>query len=300
METETLETSNKNKNLIILLALLLLISFIGNFVFLQQKTTLKSESKVITTELDSVINVKTELSVALQNATNELQKYIGISVNLDSIIVEANDKIKAQENKIANLAKNAKNSKELTAQLQEEIAILKKLKDEYLDKIDELLISNTQLKREKLDLIKTNTKLNAKVALGEQLIADNITVKPIKKNLFGKYTQTAMANKTVRLEICYAILANKLIKAGEQKIFIRIMNPEGVTIFDKAAGSGQTNNPEFNVIMDYTMLDYADYKNEQFNNCLEWDATDKYIGGTYIVNIYSEDNLMGSSTFSLK
>lgn len=294
------EKSNKNKNLIILLALLLLISFVGNIIFFNQKTTLKTESKIITEELDSVINTKAELVVALENTTNELQKYIGISVKLDSVIVEANDKIKAQENKIANLAKNAKNSKELTAQLQEEIASLKKLKEEYLDKIDELLISNAQLKSEKLALINTNTKLNEKVALGEQLIADNIKVKPIKKNLFGKYTQTAMANKTKKLEICYAVLANKLIKSGKQNIFIRIMNPDGVTIFDKSAGSGQTNNPEYNVIMDYTIIDYINYNNEKFNNCLEWDATYKYTRGTYIVNIYSENNLMGTATFSLK
>lgn len=294
------EKSNNNKNLIILLALLLLISFIGNIIFFNQKTTLKTESKIITEELDSVINTKAELTVTLQNTSNELQKYIGISVKLDSVIVEANDKIKAQENKIANLTKNAKNSKELTAQLQEEIASLKKLKEEYLDKIDDLLISNARLKSEKLALINTNTKLNEKLALGEQLIADNITVKPIKKNLFGKYTQTAMANKTKKLEICYAVLANKLVKSGEQKIFIRIMTPDGVTIIDKEAGSGQTNNPEYNIIMDYTVLDYINYKNDKFNNCLEWDATYKYSRGTYIVGIYSENNLMGTATFSLK
>ena len=109
-----------------------------------------------------------------------------------------------------------------------------------------------------------------------------------------------MANKTKKLEICYAVLANKLIKSGEQKIFIRIMNPEGVTIYNAAVGSGQANNPEYNVIMDYTFLDRIVYKNDKFNNCLEWNGTEKYIGGTYIVNIYSEENLMGTATFSLK
>ncbi len=300
-------TSKKNKNIIILLFLLLLISSIGNIVFYKQKSTITQESKFTTEELDSVVNVKVKLERELKSTADELEKYKGISTKLDSLVSEANEKIKIQEKKIAELTKNAKNSKELTAQLQTEIENLKKLKDEYLEKIDELLMTNTQLNFQNLSLNITISNLQnqvnnlkGKVAIGEQLIADNIIVKPIKKNLFGKYTETTMAKKTKKLEICFDVLENKLIPPAQQKIFVRIMTPEGATIYEELAGSGNTNNPEFNVKMSYTMLEEIDYINERYNVCVEWEGTEKYKAGTYILILYTEKNKMGTTSFNLR
>ncbi len=294
------ETTKTYKTIIGFLSLFLLISLIGNFYFFNQKITIKTESEAISSELETVMSAKLELANELKTTSNELKKYKGISSELDSLIEEANEKIKIRENKLAKMSKDAKNSKELIAQLQEDISSLTTFKEEYLEQIDELIMYNNQLNTQNIMLTANNNVLKKKVAIGEQLIADNIKIKPIKKNLFGKYTETAMAGKTEKIEICFDVLANKLAKAGEQKIFVKLMTPEGVTIFNEEAGSGQANNPEYNVMMDYTLAENIDYSNEKYNDCLEWNSNTVYREGTYIVNLYSENNKMGSTTFSLK
>jgi hypothetical protein len=295
MRTKTTKTS-----IILLLTIFLLVSLTGNYVFYNQKTATKTDSESISKELDSVLNTKLELANKLKSTSNELRKYKGISSKLDSLIEEGNEKIKIRENKLAKMSKETKYSKELITQLQQEITELTALKEDYLEEIDELLMSNNRLHSQNLALLKTNNNLNQKIVLGKELIADNINIKPIKKNLFGKYTQTAMAGKTKKIEICFDVLANKLAKAGQQKIFVRLMSPEGLTIFNEEAGSGQTNNPEYDVMMEYTLAENIEYKNEKYIDCVEWNSNSEYMEGLYVVDLYSENNKMGSTTFSLK
>ncbi|MFH1320101.1 MAG: hypothetical protein ABII90_05535 [Bacteroidota bacterium] len=299
--------TNRKNNIAVILGILLALSVIGNIFLMNKKSEIKTEMKYITKEMKPVIETTVMLEKELQATVTELEKYKGISARLDSVVDEANTKIKAQEAKITKLGQEAKSSKELTAQLQVEIDNLLKLKIEYLEKIDDLLMKNEKLKSQNLGLNKTIgglqseiRTLKGKIALGENLLADNMAIKPIKKNLVGNFTRTAMAKKTKKIEVCFDVLENKLAKKGKQTVYIKIITPEGVTILDKAAGSDKIERPESITDNLYTTYVNIVYANVKQNVCIEWIASQNYKAGTYFVELYTKQNKMGVASFALR
>lgn len=191
--------------------------------------------------------------------------------------------------------------------MQAEREKLQQLTDEYLEKIDNLLVENEGLKSRSMELNKSVsslqrevTTLRAKVNLGAQLLADNIKVTPIKKNLWGKDAETAMAKKTRRVEVCFDVLENKIAKQGEVGVFMRIFTPNAQTIFDEAAGSGYLSDPAVNEPVQYTADQKINYKNAKQHVCMEWDAPVKYEPGTYLVELYTPGSKMGMASFTLR
>lgn len=262
----------------------------------------KKEAELITTEVETG-----EQAVDLENTLLELEKYRGMSSQLDNLLDEANQKISAQEAVIANLEKESKDAKSQNKQLQAEREKLRQLTDEYLEKIDNLIVENEGLRSRSMELNKSVsslqrevTTLRAKVNLGEQLLADNIEVTPVKKNIWGKYTETAMAKKTRKVEVCFDVLENKIAKQGEVGVFMRIFAPDAQTVFDEAAGSGYLADAAEGRPVQYTADQKINYKNAKQHVCLEWDAPVKYEPGTYLVELYTPGSKMGMASFTLR
>ena len=135
---------------------LLILSAVLNIYQWRNHTTAISnfESKVDTLVVEKV-NVEQELS----ETKSELEKYRGISSNLDSLLNEAQAKIDEQAKKIRSLGASEKDMKTLNAKLKQQLADLQVLRDEYLTRIDSLLMANKQLVTEKEELTSTNQNL---------------------------------------------------------------------------------------------------------------------------------------------
>lgn len=121
--------------------------------------------------------------------------------------------------------------------------------------------------------------MKSKINLGEQLVSDNIIVKPIKKNLWVSLLVLLWQKRRKKIEVCFDVLANKLAKSGNHKIYMRFFSPEGVVIFDKVVGSRITMNPELKTEMLFTIFEELEYSNEKKNVCIEWDTLIKYKSG---------------------
>lgn len=286
---------------------LLALSVAGNIYLFATYPSEPEESEMITTETEVAVNIAKELREELEMTSAELEKYKGISKDLDSVIVEANEELKVQENKIQQLAVSQKKAKEKVELLQMELADIQKLKEGYLDRIDDLLVQNDLLMSQNMTLTRTLqlmqhevNDLKQKVNIGSHLLADNIEVKPIKKTLFGKYKPTTMSNRTKKLEISFDVLENKLVKSDEKKIFVRIISPDGNIIYDQEGRSGITINPVFENEMMYTFDDEFQYRNKKQKVTLEWDAPLAYEEGTYVVELYTSKNKMGVGSFTLR
>ena len=286
---------------------LLALSVAGNIYLFVTYPEASKEPEITSSEMADAVNMANELRAELEKTSEELEKYKGISEELDSVIVEANEKLKVHEYKIQQLAKSEKDANQMAEKLQMELTDLNELKESYLDRIDDLLVQNNQLKSQNMTLTRTLqlmqhevNDLKQKVNVGSFLLADNIEVKPVKKTIFGKYKPTAMSKRTKKLKISFDVLENQLVKADEQKIFVRIISPEGNIIFDKEAGSGITFNPAFQNEMMYTFDDKFQYRNKKQKVTLEWDATLELTEGTYVVELYTPKNKMGVGSFVLR
>lgn len=214
METPNQESKSKKGTLWLILLLLSVV--LNIYQWRNHSTSVNMYEQKVDTLVVERVNVEKELS----ETRAELEKYRGISANLDSLLNEAQAKIDEQSKKINSITRNEKNLKALNEQLRQQLADLQILRDEYLGRIDSLLMVNKQLVAEKEQLtgqnITLSKNLETTVATASVLKAEYIKAKSFKRKSSGKYVETALAKRTHKLDICFDILDNKIAKQGEK------------------------------------------------------------------------------------
>jgi hypothetical protein len=299
METST-EEPKKGRNL--LLIILLVLSVILNiYQWRNHSTTITSFEQKVDTLVVERVNVEKEMA----DTKAELEKYRGISANLDSLLNEANRKIEEQEKKYKSLRSQERNMASLNTKLKQQLADLQVLRDDYLGRIDSLLTINKQLKAEKEELttnLQTVSKnLESTVSTASMLKAEYMKVSSLKRKGTGKFVETNLAKRTHKLQACFDILDNRIAKAGERTVYLKITEPGGKVIGNRAEGSNMIKLANGEEAL-YTTSTTVDYTNSKQNVCLNYEEQkDKmFPAGTYLLDIYIDGNLAGSSSYVLK
>jgi predicted nucleic acid-binding Zn-ribbon protein len=292
------EKKNKNTLWVVLLALSVLLNI---YQWRKQSNTITVYEQRVDTLIIERVNVEKELN----DTRTELNNYKGMNAQLDSLLADANIKVDEQDKRIKSLIKKEKNSTELNNKLRGELDELKKMREEYLGKIDSLLVANQALTVEKEMLsssVKSLTKnLESTVSTASVLAAEYIKVTPYKKKSEGKYTTTALARRTNKVEVCFDILENKIAKAGNKNIYLRILTPDGKVMGERATGSGTFKKEGSGEEVLYSTTSSVDYKNTKQNVCINYEEAERiYPKGTFNVEVYVDENLSGTTTFTLK
>ena len=291
-------SSSVNKGILVVL----ILSLIGNiWQWRNQSNTIETYD----VKVDSLVTARVDVEKELTETYAELNKYKGISSRLDSLLSEANTKVSDQENRIKQLIKKERTGSALNKKLQTELEDLKKLRDEYLEKIDQLLVENEQLKKEKTELsgtVESLTKnLESTVNTASVLKSEYIKVGSYKRRNNDKFTSTAMAKRTNKLEACFTILENKITQAGEKNVYLRIVEPGGKTLGDKSEGSATFRTSGNNEEVMYTAVQKITYANAKQDLCMKWEEKERvFTPGTYVIEIYVDGNLSGASSLVLR
>jgi hypothetical protein len=294
-------SENKNKsNLLLIILLLLSVGF--NIYQYSSKNTIISESK---NERDSLITARVDIEKELNETYSELNQYKGENARMDSLLSIANTDLQSYENKIASLLKSESNKEQLNKKLLEELKEIKKLRDQYLEKIDNLLAENSRLKKDNSDL---NTKveqiskdLQNTVNTASILRVEYLNISSLKKKFNDKYAPTLLAKRTNKFDICFTILENKIAKSGTRTVYLRLISPNGKVIGDRAQGSGSFNDVKSNSQMQFTLSKSLDYNNANANICMTWEsAGEKYNVGIYTAEIYIDGVFSSSKTLELR
>jgi hypothetical protein len=294
-------SENKNKtNLILVIFLLLSVGF--NIYQYSAKNTIVTESK---NERDSLITARVDIEKELNETYSELNQYKGENARMDSLLSKANTDLQSYENKIASLLKSESNKDQLNKKLLEELREIKKLRDQYLEKIDNLLAENSKLKKDNSDL---NTKveqiskdLQNTVNTASVLRVEYLNISTLKKKYNDKYAPTLLAKRTNKFDICFTVLENKIAKSGTRTVYLRLISPNGRVIGDRAQGSGSFNDTKSNSQLQFTLIKSLDYSNANSNLCMTWEsAGEKYDVGIYTAEIYIDGVFSSSKTIELR
>jgi hypothetical protein len=297
--------SSKNRVLPLLLLFLLLGSIGLNFYFYKQnKATIETD----TVKMDSLVEVRVEISSELAQTSLDLNKYKGLSEKMDSLLLAANGQIAERESRIRQLIATEKDLVALNKKLKVELEELKALKDSYLESIDQLLKENSQLKYENKalnnslnEVITENLDLFKKVKTAENLKAEYLKVGIFKRKNNGKYIETVMAKRTNKLEVCFSILENKVAQVGGKNVYLRIITPDGLPLGSRSGGSGSFKLAGSNEEVLFTAMQEVDYANDKVDICLPFEEQDRvFASGTYIVEVYVEGVPAAASSFTLK
>ena len=294
--------SKPNKNLIILLSILLLLLVIGNIYQWQNHTTtvVNYDSRI-----DSMIVVRVEVEKELASTEMELEKYRGISADLDSLLNDANSTIKDQERKIQEIVLKEKDLDKQSKKLKAELAVLKKMRDDYLEKIDQLVTENKELKakndslnRQVNVLADVNKSLESKVKTAAQLKVEYVKVKSYKKKSSGKLVESSLAKKTNKIEVCFTVLDNKFAGTGDKIVYLVITEPTGKVL----AGQSRTSfiasdKSEISATASYQI----NYTGKKEDACVSFETQDRILTpGNYNFDIYLDGELVSSTQYMLE
>jgi len=270
--TPPLKQENKNNaNKFMIIIIILLLGFCG-FLIWQNLELKKNVSEGITT----ITNVSSERDKVKSELEDMLAKYNDLQTNNKTLSAD----LEAQKAKIEELIKKAQGKDWSIYKLKKEAASLRTIMKGYIVQIDSL----NQLK----DI----------VTVASQLKTSNLTSMGIrvKSNNTGKPTDRA--KKVDKIRTSFTILKNKITKAGNKFIYVRILTPDGKVLSEKTDDS---NKFDFNGVRGiYSIREQINYQNEDMQITMDWKKIDDFPIGEYNIEVYSDGVDIGKTKFSLK
>jgi hypothetical protein len=298
---DTSNQDNKGKKGMLWVVLLLLSVVLNIYQWRNHSASVNTYEQKVDTLVVERVNVEKELS----ETRSELEKYRGISANLDSLLNEAQRKIDEQAKKIKTIGASQKNIKDLNEEMKHQLAELQLLREDYMGRIDSLLMVNKQLSSDKEQLTVQNQSLSKNlettVASASVLKSEYIKVQSYKRRGSGKYVETALAKRTHKIEVCFDILDNKIAKQGDKTVYLRITEPGGKPVGNRGTGSGTFNTSSGEEIM-YASSSQITYNGAKQNLCMNYEEQEdkQFAPGTYMIEVYVDGNLSGASSYVLR
>ncbi|MDX1410001.1 MAG: hypothetical protein R3330_17750, partial [Saprospiraceae bacterium] len=253
------------------------------------------------------------------------------NVELNSIIEQQQEELKAQKNRVAVLIRDTKD----LAAAREELARFKQLTEEYVNRIEtlqeeneQLTEANTVLSEEKriltsevqkereanqeltmtaaelmaakdsLEEVKSN--LARKVDIASVIQVENIEASGYRLRNSGKESERRKASAIDGLKICFTTTENAIAGNGIERFYVRVIDPLGETLAIEDLGSGILTNSLNGDQIRYTQYRDMEYEPQPANVCVNWQPGLAFNPGNYTVEIYNKGYLAGTSTFALK
>lgn len=108
---------------------------------------------------------------------------------------------------------------------------------------------------------------------------------------------TTRAKQAVQLQSSFTISGNLITNPGKKSVFMQIVGPNGKTLQNMSSYKLETTNGT----IAYSEKKSIDYQNKSIDMTIYFDIRNGNLSkGNYKVNIYCDQNLIGSDNFSLK
>lgn len=300
------EENNPLKRWVVILGVLagffllttLYFAFFGKPIVNYQYVQTVNEKEFLQMELDSLL--------AEHNRIKE--QYVEISDQLsekDSIILANAEEIKSLINSQADYRK-----------IKKQLARLQNIAKEYVQEIDKLYAENQALKEENTQVKETlaqtqlakeavekdNETLSSKISSAAVLKAYNIKGAAVYYKSKGTVeVVTDRVSKVEKFKTTLTLAENSLAAAGPVNIYCRVAVPGTGKVLSPGAADAYTFMNEGQRLQ-YTAKTVVNYTGKAENVALFWELrdNDKAIKGQYVVQVFSDERLLGETYFTLK
>ncbi len=282
----------------------------GFFVF----NYFQTDKKLVVTEerLFSTDSAKVALDKLLGETEAELTQYKGKNEELDNFLKEKNEQLQDYAERIQGLLKLQKLNKGELDKALEEIDQLRFYRRKYIAQIDSLSlqieslhIENNNLKgdvksqkRKNEDLTMENVGLKNKVAIGAKLNTTNIFVTGVKFRTNGKEKETIKTSQLEQLKITFNIAENYVAEKGPKDIYLKVVGPDGTTVYNNSAGSGTFKFQNEESI--YSSKKTIDFTQDAQQINFYWNKGSDWQKGKYKAELFADGFKIGYSEFELK
>jgi len=260
-------------------------------MYFDQKNNMVEIETVLTQEKDSLAN---ELRLMVHG-------YDTLKTDNDTLMANLQ---RERERIVQLLSINASNV-QLLKKYRAEIGTMREIMKGYIVQIDSLNTLNQQLMAENIgfkqqitevqntnvELTKAKEELTSKVTVASVIQAKDINAVTLNK----KRKETTRIANIDKLRICFTLRENPLATAGEKEVFMKIIRPDSLVITTSPDNLFDFNGDK----LVYSASRLVDYMNQDIEMCIFLDNTGDFIEGTYSVELYLENNIIGRTSFAM-
>jgi hypothetical protein len=260
-------------------------------MYFDQKNKMIDMETVLTQEKDSLQN---ELRLMVHG-------YDTLKTDNDSLMAN----LQREKTRIVQLLKVEASNVQLIKKYKAEIGTMREIMKGYIVQIDSLNTLNQQLVAENIgikqqisevqttnvELTKAKEELTSKVVVASVIQAKDINAVTLNQ----KRKETTRINNIDKLRICFTLRENPIATAGEKEVFMRVIRPDSLVITTSPDNLFDYNGNK----LVYSASRLVDYMNQDIEMCIFLDNTGDFIIGTYSVELYLENNIIGRTTFAL-
>lgn len=276
---------------IILVLLILFITTrtkVNTFIIEKEKAI--SESQILQSELDSLLNEHEKMRTEYGDLTQDL--------------AVKDSTIQAQAAEIQQLIESNAGKR----QIQRKLDYLRTITQDYVAQIDKLLKENETLKTEvnnmkeniKEEQNKSLTLQKDKEALTEQinnaavLQAFSIKAEGIRFKQGGKKEEVVdKARRVEKIKISFTLAKNPLVTEGLKNVYVRIARPDNTILHDGGAFDFEGKS-----IM-YSLSEQIYYKGSSINVKLYYEKSDRIVPGSYNIAVFTDGKEIGQTSLVL-
>ena len=316
------ENSTGNYNKMYLGAILVLIIGLGLMTYLwtNERGKLAECENITQNYKDTIQGMNKMLSAYVGDMSNDLKAdFRNMLDTYDKLIIKdasqtdslnaQKQKIQSQIEKIERLQRSKNFTASQIAKLKEENETLRGIMRGYVYEIDSLNTLNLQkdlIITEQIETIDQRTMERdqykdaaetsaEKVKLGSKLSAYNFNSGALRSVVKNK--TTTRAKQAVQLQSSFTISGNLIADAGKKTVYMQIIGPNGKTLQNVSSFKTETSSETIS----YSEKKEIDYQNKSVDMTIYFDIRNGNLSkGNYKVNIYCDQNLIGSDSFSLK
>lgn len=287
-----------NKKVLAALVVLILL-LVGGVVYLALNLNEQQKANEEMKELAALD--KMEMENEYEQFTRQYTEMM-TQINNDSIVAQLTQEQMRTQQLLEELRKvKSDNAREIT-RLKKELATVRAVLRSYVLQIDSLnrlnenlTAENENLKAEKREanrqiegLNQEKESLSEKVAIAAQLDAINIAM-----NLKNKRGRKAKYMKDAKsIDVSFTVTKNVTATNGVRTFYVRITSPTGETVGKSGAFTYEDRS------IDYSMRKDVEYSGEELNVITYLDINQFLGGGNYVVSIFADGNMIGTSTFT--
>lgn len=305
MEQQSSNDNRKKTGLLwIVIGLLTITNAVTVWMYLMEKKKAANEIIVKEQVIVERENVKEDL-LQLQKDYNTLQ------TNDASLQAEIDAK-KAEIEQLLLDAEKHKGDAYVISKLKKETETLRQIMRGYVRTIDSLGTLNKTLVAEKnsvlkeldnekgktINLNKEKEDLQATIQKGSILSCFNIVAKGVKFKSGGKKeVETTKASRAEKIKVSFSLGENKIAKAGEKTVYVRIVTPDGKEMAKSYDDSYRfTFNRSNGYFAGKETLNYA---NAEISGVTYCEGQGDLVPGNYIIEITCDGAVIGTTTLRL-
>ena len=246
--------------------------------------------------LDSLSTLKLAYDVSILEKTSLSQQLELEKRNIENLM----EIIKASKNPSAEqIQVYRKQLSDMKIALESKVIEIKKLKSQNKNLLSEIESQNVVMYKQKTEndtLISKQKKLESTLKDASKLVTNNFSVIALKEKKSGQELETQKAKNTKKLKVSFSVNGNAVAKTGKKVFYIQVLDQK-----NKVLGENKLIEFGNDKALVYSFIVAVDFQGKAANvyGILNADES-AFKKGTYFVNFFDKQEIMGSTSITLE